>query len=150
MSSLRLWMIPLTVYLHSFFILTLGLYSQGAVLYLICHCGFSVVGDLAFIALTFMGKYDIMPFHHTRNQIYLVFLFFLIIATVAVRVIILSFYFALRNAYSSTPIKYFTFLGHKFMFAPNQRALTNSGYLSAMVRVFGRENDHSLISPQKQ
>lgn len=150
MSSLRLWMIPLTVYLHSLFILTLGLYSQGAVLYLICHGGFSVIGDLAFIVLTFMAKYDMMPFHHTRNQIYLVFLFFLIIGTVAVRVIILSFYFALRNAYSSTPIQYFTFFGHKFIFAPNLRALTNSGFLSATLKVLGRENDNSLISPQIQ
>lgn len=104
-------MIPITAYLHSLFILLFGLYSQGSVLYFVGHCGFSVIGDLVFVVLTLMRKYDIMPYNHSQNDIYLVFLFFLFIASIVFRIIIMAFYFSLRNAYSSTPIQYFTFVG---------------------------------------
>lgn len=62
MSSVRVSMLPLTAYLHIYYVLFYGITNQSSILYVILHLIVSILGDLTFVVLTLMNKYILMPY----------------------------------------------------------------------------------------
>lgn len=129
MRGLRLSMVPMTAYLHSFFTLAVGLYEENSILYLICHIGFSLLGDITFMVLTIIDKYEIMPIMHSQNRPYCIILFILLIGTIFARIFMIVFYVPFKNAYYKDKIiNYFTFSKHDFNLQPFNLPLPTDSY----------------------
>lgn len=74
----------------------------------------SIAGDLTFVVLFIINKYDLMPIRHTANSVYTIILLFVLLITVGVRVLLAFLYFTLRASYSPETVRYFSLMGYTF------------------------------------
>lgn len=113
-SSLRVSFLPLSAYLHSYYVLLFGISDSHSLTYLILHYLGSVGCDLAFVVIFIMNKYEIMPIHHPNNSPYTIVLIIFLIITLFLRVLVIILYASLRTAYSPKIIYYFSLMGLTF------------------------------------
>lgn len=111
-STLRLSLVPLTALLHSYYLLLLGIPGSPSLMYLILHFLLSIAGDITFVVLWVMDKYEIMPLHHSTSAVYCIILLFVLLVTICVRAFVVFLWVTLRAAYSPTVVHYFSLMGH--------------------------------------
>lgn len=97
MSSLRVSMLPLTAYLHSFYILFFGIPCFDSLTYLIGHFLFTVISDVCFLVVKFASKEDILPYEHSTYFLYVSLLILLLIATIVLRCLLIGLLWSIRT-----------------------------------------------------
>jgi hypothetical protein len=111
-------MFTITLYLHSLYILLVGLNSKNSIVYLVIHFVVSILGDIAFVVLVFLNK-DVFPVQisTTYSNYWLLFFAFLII-TIVMKVIYIVVLVPFRNAYEAEYEDSFTVMGNTFFLHP--------------------------------
>lgn len=120
MSSLRVSMLTLTAYLHTFYILLFGMPGSDSITYLLIHNGISIAADIIFLLVKFLSPADLMPYQYSSFTTYIIFLILLLTVTIVIRGIVIRLLLPFRtNSYNVNYHQNFEFMGHVFPLLPS-------------------------------
>lgn len=116
MSFLRVSMFTITVYLHSLYVLLIGMVNHNAINYVLIHCAASIKMDIVYLIFEFTRGKDLPILQHDYSQLcYFIFIAVLII-TIILRVVLIVLFAPFRKAYQEQITRYsFLLCGHEMI-----------------------------------